>query len=102
MSVFIRRDLWEEVGDLRTDDHFAFDYDYWLRLGRVCSPLVIPECLSAFRYYRGTKTAENLKTQFTRELVYARQHASAHPWAYRLHRLNFGKTLLLYDLVKRF
>jgi glycosyltransferase involved in cell wall biosynthesis len=101
MSVFIRRDLWEEVGDLRTDDHLAFDYDYWLRLGRVCNPLVVPECVSAFRYYRGTKTAENLKTQFTRELGYARQHAAAHPWAYRLHRLNFGKTLLFYDLVKR-
>jgi glycosyltransferase involved in cell wall biosynthesis len=100
MSVFIRRDLWEEVGDLRTDDHLAFDYEYWLRLGRVCDPLVLPRCLSVFRYYRGTKTAENLKVQFGRELEYARQHAAGRRWPIWLHGANYWKTLLLYDLVK--
>lgn len=102
MSVFIRRDLWEEVGDLRTDDQLAFDYEYWLRLGKICDPLILPRCLSAFRYYRGTKTASNLKVQFTRELEYARKHAPAHSCALLLHQVNYWKTLLLYDLVKRF
>lgn len=101
MSVFIRRDLWKEVGDLRTDDHLAFDYEYWLRLGRVCDPLVIPECLSVFRYYRGTKTAENLKVQFGRELEYATRNADHRWWPLWLHRVNYWKTVLLYDLVKR-
>jgi glycosyltransferase involved in cell wall biosynthesis len=101
MSVFIRRDLWEEVGDLRTDDQLAFDYEYWLRLGSVCDPLIVRRCLSAFRYYRGTKTASNLKVQFGRELEYARTHAPLHRWAYRLHQFNYWKTLLLYDAVKR-
>lgn len=102
MSVFIRRDLWEEVGDLRTDDQLAFDYEYWLRLGKICDPLILPLCLSAFRYYRGTKTASNLRVQFTRELEYARKHAPSHSCALLLHQVNYWKTLLLYDLVKRF
>ncbi len=102
MSVFIRRDLWEEAGDLRTDDHLTFDYEYWLRLGKICDPLVVPQCLSAFRYYRGTKTAENLKVQFRREIEYARQHAPGLRWPHYLHQLNYWKTRLLYDLVKRF
>lgn len=102
MSVFIRRDLWEEAGDLRTDDHLAFDYEYWLRLGKISRPLVVPRCLSAFRYYRGTKTAENLKVQFGRELSYAMQLAPELRWAHFVHRLNYWKTLLLYDFVKRF
>jgi glycosyltransferase involved in cell wall biosynthesis len=102
MSVFIRRDLWEEAGDLRTDDHLAFDYEYWLRLGRICDPLIVPECLSVFRYYRGTKTESNLKTQFSRELAYAREFAHNARWPIWLHQINYYKTLLLYDLVKRF
>lgn len=102
MSVFIRRDLWEEAGDLRTDDHLTFDYDYWLRLGKICDPLVVPQCLSAFRYYRGTKTAENLKVQFRREMEYARQHAPGLRWPHYLHQVNYWKTRLFYDLVKRF
>lgn len=101
MSVFIRRDLWKEVGDLRSDDHLAFDYEYWLRLGRVCDPVVIPQCLSVFRYYRGTKTAENLKAQFGRELDYARKYAGHRRWPILLHRVNYWKTVLLYDLVKQ-
>jgi glycosyltransferase involved in cell wall biosynthesis len=101
MSVFIRRDLWEEVGDLRTDDHLAFDYEYWLRLGAVCDPLIVRSCLSAFRYYRGTKTASNLKVQFGRELEYARTLAPSQRWAHQLHQANYWKTLMLYDLVKR-
>jgi glycosyltransferase involved in cell wall biosynthesis len=101
MSVFIRRDLWEEAGDLRTDDHLAFDYEYWLRLGRLCDPLVVRRCLSVFRYYRGTKTAANLKVQFGRELEYANLYASRLRWAYWLHHFNRVKTVALYDLVKR-
>jgi glycosyltransferase involved in cell wall biosynthesis len=101
MSVFIRRDLWEEVGLLRIDDHLAFDYEYWLRLGRVCDPLVIPQPLSYFRYYRGTKTAENLKSQFARELEYARKFIGPKWWLLWLHRAHYWKTLLLYDVVKR-
>jgi glycosyltransferase involved in cell wall biosynthesis len=101
MSVFIRRDLWEEAGDLRIDDHLAFDYEYWLRLGQLCDPLVLPQCLSVFRYYRGTKTAENLKLQFGRELEYARQYAGGRRWPILLHSINYWKTLLFYDLVKR-
>jgi glycosyltransferase involved in cell wall biosynthesis len=102
MSVFIRRDLWEEAGDLHTDDHLTFDYEYWLRLGKICNPLVLPRCLSTFRYYRGTKTAENLKLQFRREMEYARQHAPRLRWPHYLHQVNYWKTRLLYDLVKRF
>lgn len=102
MSVFIRRDLWAEVGELRIDDHLTFDYEYWLRLGAVCDPVIVRQCLSAFRYYPTTKTASNLRTQFTRELAYAKEYAGRRRWPYWLHIFNFWKTVGLYDLVKRF
>jgi glycosyltransferase involved in cell wall biosynthesis len=102
MSVFIRRDLWQEVGDLITDDHLAFDYEYWLRLGRTCDPVVLPDCLSVYRYYPNTKTASGLKTQFARGLRYAEVYSQHSRWPYRFHVLNYWKTVLLYDLVKRF
>jgi glycosyltransferase involved in cell wall biosynthesis len=101
MSVFIRRDLWQEVGELRTDDPLAFDYEYWLRLGKIAAPLIVPQVLSAFRYYPGTKTATSLREQFGCGLRYARQYAGDKRWPVWLHTVNYYKTVLLYDLVKK-
>jgi glycosyltransferase involved in cell wall biosynthesis len=102
MSVFIRRDLFEEAGPLLTDDPLAFDYEYWLRLGALAPPLVLGEVLSVFRYHAASITARNVKAQFARELEYALQYAGPRRWPVWLHRLNYWKTVLLYDLVKRF
>lgn len=102
MSVFIRADLWKEAGPLRVDDPTTFDYEYWLRLGKLARPHVISQTLSVFRYHENSKTGLNLKAQFSRELDYAREHAGGARWPILLHRLNFHKTLLFYRLVKRF
>jgi hypothetical protein len=101
MSVFIRRDLVEEAGPLITSDPLAFDYEYWLRLGKIADPFILNHGLAVFRYYAGSKTSQGLKTQFKRELNYARQYAT-HPWPLWLHQINYYKTILFYNWVKRF
>jgi glycosyltransferase involved in cell wall biosynthesis len=102
MSVFIRRDLFEQAGMLLAGDPLAFDYEYWLRLGKICDPLVLNRNLSVFRYHAQSKTANGLKDQFARELAYAKQYAGSAKWPIWLHRINYYKTIWFYDLVKKF
>lgn len=102
MSVFIRDDLWREAGPLRTDDPTTFDYEYWLRLGKLAAPQLIPDTLSVFRYHDESKTGRNLRPQFERELAYARAFAGDRRWPILLHQINFYKTMLFYEWVKRF
>jgi glycosyltransferase involved in cell wall biosynthesis len=102
MSVFIRRDLMEEAGPLLTNDPLAFDYEYWLRLGKICDPVIVNQSLSVFRYHAASKTAQGLRDQFARELAYARRYATGTQWPIWLHQVNYYKTIWFYDLVKRF
>ena len=104
MSTFIRRDLFEEAGPLDIVDRISFDYEYWLRLGALAEPLILDERLAVYRYHYDSVTGQNLKVQFTRELDHARRYARAHGyrWPIWLHHVNYWKTLLFYDLVKRF
>lgn len=102
MSVFIREDLWREAGPLRVDDPTTFDYEYWLRLGQIAAPHIIREPLSVFRYHDESKTGRNLRVQFQRELAYAHAFAGDRRWPILLHQINFYKTMLLYEWVKRF
>lgn len=106
MSVFIREDLWREAGLVDTVNPLMFDYEYWLRLGKLAPPHIIPEVLSVFRYHSGSITGRNFRTQFAHELECAQRYARQIPdmprWPLILHRINYYKTIWFYDLVKRF
>ncbi|NHC16566.1 glycosyltransferase family 2 protein [Motilibacter deserti] len=57
-STFFRRSLYERVGGVRTDLHFAMDYDLWLRFAEVAPPRHLPVVLGAFRLLPGQKSAD--------------------------------------------
>ncbi len=56
-SFFARRFL-DEVGPFRTDLHYCFDYEYWMRLRFKANtkPVGIRQCMSAFRLHDASKT----------------------------------------------
>ena len=56
-SFFARRFL-DEVGGFRTDLHYCFDYEYWMRLRFKAGvkPVGIRQCMSAFRLHDASKT----------------------------------------------
>jgi glycosyltransferase involved in cell wall biosynthesis len=68
-SVFFRRELLASVGYLDDRLHYALDYDLLIRSALKQDPAYLPECLSAFRIYPGTKTAAG-KIQFSVEIVH--------------------------------
>ena len=57
-SSFFDRRFLDQVGPFRTDLHYCFDYEYWMRLRFVAGvkPFGIRQCMSAFRLHDTSKT----------------------------------------------
>lgn len=55
-SVFFRKAAIEEVGGLDLQLRFVMDYDFWIRLSRLCVFHYIPEYFSTYRLHDDSKT----------------------------------------------
>ncbi|HZN67158.1 MAG TPA: glycosyltransferase family 2 protein [Tepidisphaeraceae bacterium] len=55
---FWAADLWKKHGQFRQDMHYAFDYEYWLRLRFKAGvqPTPIRACLGSYRMHENSKT----------------------------------------------
>ena len=68
-SSFWARKFFDQVGPFRTDMHYAFDYEYWMRLRFKADarPYLVRQCMGAFRLHAESKTvsqAERFKPEF--------------------------------------
>lgn len=59
-ATFIRREVFEELGDFDEAIRYAMDYDYWLRIASRYPPLALREAFSVFRRHQGSTTQANL------------------------------------------
>ncbi len=55
-TVFMRKATLEQAGLLDTRYHYAFDYDLWIRLGRLVPALQVDEYWAAFRIHEESKS----------------------------------------------
>jgi glycosyltransferase involved in cell wall biosynthesis len=55
-ATFIRREAFDAVGGFDPRLHFAFDYDFWIRLSRSHRFAMIDAVLASARVHRGSKT----------------------------------------------
>jgi glycosyltransferase involved in cell wall biosynthesis len=66
-GAFVRRSVLDEVGLLRTDLHYAMDFELWLRIGRRYAVRRIPRTLAQFRLHDVSKSgsaADRWGTEF--------------------------------------
>ena len=83
-TVFIRRNVLEEVGFLDEALHYSMDYDLWFRIAKEYDFVYLPEYLASTRFYRETKTLGQ-RVQVHREIlqVVHRHHGFVPPtWIY--------------------
>jgi hypothetical protein len=97
-AVFFRRSLIEEVGQLRTDLHFALDYDLWLRFGQRYPAAVIPAYLSDFRRHPQSLSETNTAQQFEEQYNVAREHGASR-LQLGIHKCNVKKILWGYRVL---
>jgi len=98
-ATFWKRELHDEVGFFNEEENFCMDYEFWLRAGAKHPAGMIPEYLANFRYYPDSKSGGVNKKQFQDELRLAQKFGTGHPLALALHKFNYHKITLIYQLL---
>jgi len=99
MTVFWRRGLFERVGYLDPNLKLAFDYDFWLRLGKVGDPRYLRERQAGFRWYRTSKSGANYSAQFSEDYRVAQKHAPAERMTLFFKRMQTWRIVTVYKLM---
>ena len=79
-SAFWTRKVYESVGPLNEELHYAFDWEYWLRIADKFKLTHLPQTLSRYRYHSSHKSATGVKKRAEEIVSVMRQYAPAH-WA---------------------
>ena len=94
-AVFWRRTFGQQVGPLDLSLYYTMDYDFWLRMGRCCQPLVLPDQLASFRLHPTSKSGLTDRRQFDEQFRVACRYT--HDSVTRgLHRFNVEKIVWSY------
>ena len=99
-ATFVRREAFERVGILDERFKYSMDYDLWLRLGRLCDPLVIDEPIAAFRMAEGSLSMSGFERQFAEHAQNAREHGRGHPLAVGVNRLSSAAIVATYRAMR--
>ena len=94
-ATFWRRDVLTSVGHFDESLHYTMDYDYWLRVGRVCTLHVIDHYLAAFRVHPDSKGGSAAQAQFDSEVAVAMRYVRS-GMLIGLHRLHARLILAVY------
>lgn len=95
-ATFWRREIHDEIGYINETEHYAMDYEFWLRLGQRHPAGVIPHYLAAFRMHDTSKSGSLANPQFEDELRIARAFSDGARWPIALHRFNYHKIVWTY------
>ena len=98
-ATFWRRTLLERVGYFNEELHYAFDYEYWLRILQVEKLCVLPEVLALFRVHAASKGSTGVTAQFDEEMAIARRLVSS-PGLLRLHAWHNALILRVYSRIQ--
>ena len=64
-TVFIRKEVFDQISMLDEDLHYGMDWDLWIRIGKRFKVAYIPEYLGNLREHTNTKT-QTIKNAFCR------------------------------------
>jgi len=80
--------------------HYTMDYDYWLRMGGRCDPLILDRVLARFRLHGGSKSGAVDRSQFDEQYAVACRHMGSDRISRAVHRFNVEKIVWSYRVLK--
>jgi glycosyltransferase involved in cell wall biosynthesis len=83
-SVFIRKEVFEEIGFLNESLHYAMDIDLWIRVAKRFKVEYLPEFLSTYRLHDDSKTISQKMAVDKEEMEVFQHHFGKAPanWLY--------------------
>jgi len=97
-TVFIRREVWDDCGNFRTDLHYSFEYDYWLRLGQKYEPCFVDRYLAAWRAHAGSISVKGYLAQ-TDQAREIQRNYSGKSWLNPIQDIVYYGTRMLYKVI---
>ena len=86
-GLLFRRDVLDRVGYVRTDLHFAMDYEFWLRLARQFPIRTVDHVVAGYIVHPASKTgSSNFGTGFIDELARVARDYWGPKWSLRYWR----------------
>ncbi len=88
-ATFVTRELVNKAGGFNTELRYAMDYDLWLRLSLLASPVQLNFPLTAFREHEGSMSTANRMAALREDLLVRLRYAPQDPLARLLHQARF-------------
>ena len=88
-ATFVTRELLHKAGGFNTELRYAMDYDLWLRLSLLASPVQLNFPLTAFREHEGSLSTANRMAALSEDLQVRLRYAPQDPLARLLHQARF-------------
>ena len=66
-ATFIRREVFDKCGLFDEKLRYAMDYEFWLRIGRIHTPLQLDDYFVVFRRHAGSATQANFLQSFNED-----------------------------------
>ena len=77
-ATFMRRKIFETVGDIDVNEKVGMDYDYWLRAGKQYRFGYLPRTLGGIRIMEGTITGASPVKGMKESLIISRRYGGKH------------------------
>ena len=97
-AAFVRREEFLSSGGFDCGLKYAMDYDLWLRLAKMSTPVGLDEYFSAFRRHAGSASTANAFAAFEEDYLVRRRHRPAglapqllHAAIYQYRRARLGQ-----------
>lgn len=98
-ATFWKRDVHNKSGYFNENLQYAMDYDFWLRIGKNSTPIVLDSELANFRVHKESKGETTYKKQFKEDLEISIEHSKNKIIKF-LHRMHNLLIVFIYKLIK--
>ncbi|MBU0638080.1 MAG: glycosyltransferase [Planctomycetes bacterium] len=97
-GVLFRREVLQQVGELRPDLHYAMDYDFWLRLAQHYPVKIVDQTLARYIVHPDSKSGSAYFGRgFNEEQAQVSRPYWGPPWRWRYWRMRRGCRRFLAD-----
>lgn len=99
-ATFWKKEALRKHGLFDEKLHYTMDYDYWLKIGKHCDPLIVKEPLANFRIHNQSKGETAFKKQFDQDFQVCCNHNNNHLIKYA-HGMHNGLIKIYYTFIKK-
>ncbi|TSC92875.1 MAG: glycosyl transferase family 2 [Candidatus Berkelbacteria bacterium Licking1014_7] len=97
-ATFWRHSMHDKIGWLNEHLHYAMDYDFWLRIGKISDPIILKDNVAQFRIHAKSKGKTNFNQQFQEDFEVVKKYTK-NKFLIVIHNLHNCIITKIYNLI---